>query len=129
MVGASFPHIEFLMTPGQARAVQVDLNAARIGLRYPVDVGLVGDSRRPLQALLPMLDQKSDRSFLVQARKGMADWRRLMEERGTKRDRPMKLQVVAWELGKRLSDTAIVSSDSGTISTWLARQIQAKRGQ
>ena len=56
MVGTSFPHIEFLMTPGQARAVQVDLNAARIGLRYPVDIGLVGDSRRTLQALLPMLD-------------------------------------------------------------------------
>lgn len=129
MVGTSFPYIEFLPTPGQARAVQVDLNPARIGLRYPVDVGLVGDSRRTLQALLPMLDPKSDRSFLVQARKGMADWRRLMEERGTKRDRPMKPQVVAWELGKRLSDTAIVSSDSGTISTWFARQIQAKRGQ
>ncbi|NGZ03555.1 MAG: pyruvate oxidase [Nitrospira sp. WS238] len=129
MVGTSFPYIEFLPTPGQARAVQVDLNPARIGLRYPVDVGLVGDSRRTLQALLPMLDPKSDRSFLVQARKGMAEWRQLMEERGTKRDRPMKPQVVAWELGKRLSDTAIVSSDSGTISTWFARQIQAKRGQ
>lgn len=129
MVGTSFPYIEFLPTPGQARAVQVDLNAARIGLRYPVDVGLVGDSRRTLQALLPMLDPKPDRSFLVQARKGMAEWRQLMEERGTKRDRPMKPQVVAWELGKRLSDTAIVSSDSGTISTWFARQIQAKRGQ
>ncbi|NGZ98584.1 MAG: pyruvate oxidase [Nitrospira sp. WS110] len=129
MVGTSFPYIEFLPTPGQARAVQVDLNPARIGLRYPVDVGLVGDSRRTLQALLPMLDPKPDRSFLVQARKGMAEWRQLMEERGTKRDRPMKPQVVAWELGKRLSDTAIVSSDSGTISTWFARQIQAKRGQ
>ena len=129
MVGTSFPYIEFLPTPGQARAVQIDLNPARIGLRYPIDVGLVGDSRRTLHALLPLLDPQSDRSFLVQARKGMTAWRQLMEERGTKRDRPMKPQVVAWELGKRLSDTAIVSSDSGTISTWFARQIQAKRGQ
>lgn len=129
MIGTSFPYIEFLPRPGQARAVQVDLNPARIGLRYPVEVGLVGDSRRTLQALLPLLDQKSDRSFLAHAQKGMAEWRALMEERGTKRDRPMKPQVVAWELGKRLSDKAIVSSDSGTISTWFARQIQAKRGQ
>ncbi len=129
MIGTSFPYIEFLPRPGQARAVQVDLNPARIGLRYPVEVGLVGDSRRTLQALLPLLDQKSDRSFLAHAQKGMAEWRALMEERGTKRDQPMKPQVVAWELGKRLSDKAIVSSDSGTISTWFARQIQAKRGQ
>lgn len=129
MIGTSFPYIEFLPRPGQARAVQVDLNPARIGLRYPVEVGLVGDSRRTLQALLPLLDQKSNRSFLAHAQKGMAEWRALMEERGTKRDRPMKPQVVAWELGKRLSDKAIVSSDSGTISTWFARQIQAKRGQ
>ncbi|MGE0468230.1 MAG: thiamine pyrophosphate-dependent enzyme [Nitrospira sp.] len=129
MIGTSFPYIEFLPRPGQARAVQVDLNPARIGLRYPVEVGLVGDSRRTLQALLPLLDQRPDRSFLAHAQKGMAEWRQLMEERGTKRDRPMKPQVVAWELGKRLSDKAIVSSDSGTISTWFARQIQAKRGQ
>jgi pyruvate dehydrogenase (quinone)/pyruvate oxidase len=52
-----------------------------------------------------------------------------MEERGTRPDMPMKPQVVAWELGKRLSSTAIVSSDSGTIATWFARQIPAKRGQ
>lgn len=129
MIGTSFPYIEFLPRPGQARAVQIDLNPARIGLRYPVEVGLVGDSRRTLQALLPLLDQKSGRTFLAHAQKGMAEWRALMEERGTKRDQPMKPQVVAWELGKRLSDTAIVSSDSGTISTWFARQIQAKRGQ
>ena len=129
MVGTSFPYIEFLPPPGQARAVQVDLNPARIGLRYPVEVGLVGDSRRTLHALLPLLDQHQDRSFLTRAQKSMTEWRGLMEERGTKRDRPMKPQVVAWELGKRLSDTAIVSSDSGTIATWFARQIQAKRGQ
>lgn len=129
MVGTTFPYIEFLPRPGQARAVQVDLNPARIGLRYPVEVGLVGDSRRTLHALLPLLDQRQDLSFLTRAQKSMAEWRGLMEERGTKRDRPMKPQVVAWELGKRLSDTAIVSSDSGTIATWFARQIQAKRGQ
>ena len=52
-----------------------------------------------------------------------------MEERGTRRDQPMKPQVVAWELGKRLAPTAIVSTDSGTITTWWARQIPAKRGQ
>jgi pyruvate dehydrogenase (quinone)/pyruvate oxidase len=129
MVGTSFPYIEFLPKPGQARAVQIDLDPTRIGLRYPVEVGLVGDTRQTLQVLLPWLDQQKDRSFLQTARQGMQEWWALMEERGTRGDKPMKPQVIAWELGKRLPHTAIVSSDSGTITTWWARQIPAKRGQ
>jgi pyruvate dehydrogenase (quinone) len=129
MVGTSFPYIEFLPKPGQARAVQVDIDAARIGLRYPVEVGLVSDSRRTLQQLLPLLTRNEDRKFLKQAQAGMQHWWTLMEGQGTRSDVPMKPQVVAWELGKRLSDTAIVSSDSGTITTWFARHIRAKRGQ
>jgi pyruvate dehydrogenase (quinone) len=129
MVGSSFPYIEFLPKPGAARGVQIDLDPARIGLRYPVEVGLVGDSQRTLRALLPHLQQKEDRSFLQRAQAETKEWWKLMEEQGTRQDRPMRPQVVAWELGKRLSDSAIVSSDSGTVTTWFARQIQAKRGQ
>lgn len=129
MVGTSFPYIEFLPRPGQARAVQIELDAARIGLRYPIEVGLVGDSRSTLQGLLPLLKRKRDRSFLEQAQTGMKEWWKLMEERGSRKDKPMKPQVVAWELGKRLRDDAIVTCDSGTITTWWARQIPAKRGQ
>jgi pyruvate dehydrogenase (quinone)/pyruvate oxidase len=99
MVGTSFPYIEFLPKPGQAHTVQIDLDPARLGLRYPVEVGLVGDSRQALQVLLPWLEQKKDRSFLETAQKGMQEWWALMEERGTRRDKPMKPQVVAWELG------------------------------
>jgi pyruvate dehydrogenase (quinone) len=129
MVGTSFPYIEFLPKPGAARGVQIDLDPARIGLRYPVEVGLVGDSRRTLRALLPHLQRNENRTLLEYAQAGAKEWWKLMEEQGTRQDRPMKPQVVAWELGKRLSDTAIVSSDSGTIATWFARQIPARRGQ
>src|SRR6185295_10987398 len=129
MVGTSFPYIEFLPRPNQARAVQIELNPARIGLRYPVEVGLIGDSCRTLQLLLPLLKRNAEREFLEQAQKEMTGWRELMERSGTRQDKPMKPQVVAWELGKRLSSTAIVSADSGTIATWWARQIPAKRGQ
>jgi pyruvate dehydrogenase (quinone)/pyruvate oxidase len=129
MVGSSFPYIEFLPEPGQARGVQLDLDPARIGLRYPVEAGLVGDSKRTLQALLPLLEHKEDRRFLHKAQERMKDWRALMEERGTRMDIPMKPQVVAWELGKRLASTAIVSCDSGTVATWWARQIPVRRGQ
>ncbi|HEX6383912.1 MAG TPA: thiamine pyrophosphate-dependent enzyme [Anaerolineae bacterium] len=129
MIGTSFPYIEFLPKPGEARGVQIDIDPVRIGLRYPVEVGLVGDSKRTLQALLPMLNRNQNRSFLEKAQEGMEEWWQLMEERGTRPDKPMKPQVVAWELGKRLRDSAIVSSDSGTIATWWARQIPARRGQ
>jgi pyruvate dehydrogenase (quinone)/pyruvate oxidase len=129
MVGTSFPYLEFLPKPGAARAVQIDLNPARVGLRYPVEVGLVGDSLRTLEVLLPQLAPKEDRKFLEEAQSGMREWRELMEERGTRTDMPMKPHVVAWELGKRLRDDAIVSCDSGTIATWFAQEIPARRGQ
>jgi pyruvate dehydrogenase (quinone)/pyruvate oxidase len=129
MVGTSFPYIEFLPKPDQARGVQIDIDPARIGLRYPVEVGIVGDSRVSLQKLMPLLRRNEDSIFLETAQKGMKKWWELMEERGTRKDHPMYPQVVAWELGKRLADTAIVSSDSGTIATWFARQIPARRGQ
>jgi pyruvate dehydrogenase (quinone)/pyruvate oxidase len=129
MVGSSFPYIEFMPKPGQARGVQIELDATRIGLRYPIEVGLAGDSRRTLQALIPMLQRHDDRRFLETAQRGMKDWWALMEERGTRPDVPMKPEVVAWELGKRLRDDAIVCSDSGTIATWWARHIPVKRGQ
>ncbi|MGH7766124.1 MAG: thiamine pyrophosphate-dependent enzyme [Candidatus Binatia bacterium] len=129
MVGTSFPYIEFLPKPGQARGVQIDSDPTRIGLRYPVEVGLVGDGKITLQKLLPLLARKEHRTFLRRAQEGMKEWWKLMEEQGTRDDVPMKPQVVAWELGKRLSSDAIVSGDSGTVATWLARQIPARRGQ
>ncbi len=129
MIGTSFPYIEFLPKPGQARGVQIDIDAARIGLRYPVEAGVVGDSRVALQKLLPLLRRNDDSGFLEAAQEGMKKWWALMEERGSRKDHPMYPQVIAWELGKRLSDNAIVSADSGTIATWFARQLRARRGQ
>ena len=129
MVGTSFPYIEFLPKPGAARGVQIEIDPTRIGLRYPIEAGLVGDSRRTLQALIPMLQRHDDRRFLEKAQRHMHEWWQVMEERGTRADVPMKPEVVAWELGKRLNDDAIVISDSGTIATWWARHIRVKRGQ
>jgi pyruvate dehydrogenase (quinone) len=129
IVGSSFPYIEFLPKPDQARGVQIDLNPTRLGLRYPIEAGLVGDSRKALEALIPMLKPKEDRSFLEKAQKGMKEWNELMLSRATRTDHPMKPQVVAHELGKRLRSDAIVSCDSGTITTWWARHVPVKRGQ
>jgi pyruvate dehydrogenase (quinone) len=123
MVGTSFPYIEFYPKPGQARAVQIDIDATRIGLRYPVEAGLVGDAGRVIEALLPRLDHKEDRAFLEGAQQEMSKWRELMQERGTRDDFPMKPQVVTHELDKLLADNTIVTTDSGTITTWVARHL------
>jgi len=129
IAGSSFPYIEFMPKPGQARGVQIDLDPVRIGLRYPVEVGLVGDTKRTLQLLLPLLKPRSKRSFLTQAQEGMREWNKFMRLQETVQTSPMKPQVLAAELSLRLPDTAIVNCDSGTIATWWARHIQAKRGQ
>ncbi|HEU0297088.1 MAG TPA: thiamine pyrophosphate-dependent enzyme [Anaerolineales bacterium] len=129
IIGSSFPYIEYYPKPGQARGVQIEIESERVGLRYPVEVGLVGDSQKVLEQLLLLLDHHTDRKFLEKAQEGMQKWSRLMEEQGTREDIPMKPQVLAWELGKRLREDAIVSCDSGTIATWWARQIPVKRGQ
>jgi pyruvate dehydrogenase (quinone) len=129
IAGSSFPYIEFYPKPGKARCVQIDRDPARIALRYPVECALVGDSRGTLAALLPLLQRKTDRSFLEQAQADMAKWRDLMATRETDRSMPMKPQVVAHELGMRLPDNAIVTADSGTITVWGARHFPAKEGQ
>jgi pyruvate dehydrogenase (quinone)/pyruvate oxidase len=129
IVGSAFPYIEFMPAPGQARAVQIDRDPERIGLRYPVEVGLVGDSKFTLEALIKQLKRNENRAFLKRAQNGMRAWNALMKERATRMDKPMKPQVVAAELGQRLPDNAIVTCDSGTITTWWARHIPVKRGQ
>jgi len=128
IIGSSFPYIEFLPEPGQAKCVQIDLDPQRISLRYPADVGLIGSSRACLRALMPLL-KKHDKGFLKKAQRAKKDWEELMEERGTWMDTPLKPQVVGWELGKRIPPNAIVTSDSGTITTWWARYVPARRGQ
>ena len=129
MIGTSFPYIEYLPKPGQARGVQIDRDPSRIGLRYPVEVGLVGDTRRVIEGLLPLLQRRQDRSFLKRIQDGMKEWRSAQEVWENSADVPMKPQRLASELGRRLRDDAIVSVDSGTITAWWARHIFVKDGQ
>jgi pyruvate dehydrogenase (quinone)/pyruvate oxidase len=126
IVGSTFPYVEFYPQPGKARAVQIELDPKRIGMRYPIDVGLVGDSQRVLSELLPLLKKNDSGKFLEAAQESMREWRELMHERGTRRDMPMKPQVVTEELNKLLDDDAIVITDSGTITAWTARHVDMR---
>jgi len=126
IIGSSFPYLEFYPKPGQAKTVQIDIDAARIGLRHQVDVGLVGQSWDVLRALLPLLHAKKDRRFLEKAQERTRQWNDLMEARSTRMDKPLKPQVVAHQLNRFLSDDAIICCDTGTITTWAARHIKIK---
>jgi pyruvate dehydrogenase (quinone) len=126
IAGSSFPYLEFYPKPGQAKTIQIELDATRIGLRHAIDVALVGDCRDVLRALLPLVTYKDDRTFIEQAQARMTRWNKLMEVRGTRADLPLKPQVVAHHLNALLRDDAIVSADSGTIATWAARHIHIR---
>jgi pyruvate dehydrogenase (quinone)/pyruvate oxidase len=126
IVGSTFPYIEFYPQPGKAKAVQIELDPKRVGMRYPVDIGLVGDSKRVLSELLPLLRKNDSSKFLEAAQKSMREWRELMNERGTRRETPMKPQVVTHELNKLIDDDAILITDSGTITAWTARHVDMR---
>jgi len=129
MVGTSFPYLEFYPKHDRCRGVQIDRDPSRIGLRYPVEVGLCGDAKATLQTLMPLITRRGDRAFLERAQKGMGEWRELVRSRAERDDVPLKPQVVASTLSELLADDAIVSTDSGTITTWAARYIDIRRRQ
>jgi pyruvate dehydrogenase (quinone) len=126
IAGSSMPYVEFYPKPGKTKAVQIDINPSRIGLRHPIDIGLAGECGTVLSALLPLVQKKTDRSFLEKAQKNMHSWKELMAKRGTRADTPIKPQVVVWELNKLLDDDAIVVTDSGTITDLTARFIHMR---
>ncbi len=129
IAGSCFPYIEFYPKPGKAKCVQIDMDPQRIGLRYPAHIGLVGDCARVLSALLPKVQPKQDRSFLSKTQQRMKEWREVMKVRGTRQDKPMKPEVVAYELNKYVTDDAVISTDSGTITTWIARHLEIRGNQ
>ncbi|MGH9552468.1 MAG: thiamine pyrophosphate-binding protein, partial [Terriglobales bacterium] len=107
MIGTSFPYTEFLPKVGQARCVQIDDKPDRIGLRYPVEVGLVGDAKRTLIELLPYINRNEDRAFLEKAQSGMVRWWEQLAKRSEREDQPIKPQRVAELLSELASNDAI----------------------
>jgi pyruvate dehydrogenase (quinone) len=128
MIGTSFPYIDYLPKPGQARGIQIDIKSEKIGLRYPVEIGLVGDSKLVLSALIPLLKQKENQEFLKSKQKAMENWNKLLEEKSTRTDKPIKPQVIAKAVSDELEDNAIISVDCGTNTTWAARYINIRKG-
>ncbi|HWF32392.1 MAG TPA: thiamine pyrophosphate-requiring protein [Solirubrobacteraceae bacterium] len=128
MVGSSFPYSEFLPEEGKARGVQIDLDGRMVGIRYPMEANLIGDSKLTLRALLPLLERKTDRSWLEKIEKGVEDWWRLIDQRANQPANPINPQLIFHELSKRLPDGAILTSDSGSAANWYARDVKLRPG-
>jgi pyruvate dehydrogenase (quinone) len=127
IVGSASSYAEFWPPPGQARTVQIDLNADRVGLRTPVEVGLVGHAGPTLEALLPLLRRRTSHPFLDRARTMVDADRALLAEQAASPRQPMRPQVVTQALSELLPDRAIVTGDAGS-NTFVSSRLQLRRG-
>ncbi|HEX6703918.1 MAG TPA: thiamine pyrophosphate-requiring protein [Albitalea sp.] len=128
MVGSGFPYAEFLPKEGQARGVQIDVDARMLGIRYPMEVNLVGDSAATLRALIPFLQRKTERAWRERIERDVARWWRVLEARAKNEAKPINPQRVFWELSPRLPENCIVTCDSGSCAHWFARDVRLQRG-
>jgi pyruvate dehydrogenase (quinone) len=128
MVGSAFPYSEYLPAEGQARGVQIDIDARMVSLRYPMEMNLIGDSRETLRALLPHLKRKSERSWRSTIEKNVAQWWKVLEQRAMAKADPINPQRVFWELSSRLPERVILTCDSGSAANWYARDLKVRRG-
>jgi pyruvate dehydrogenase (quinone) len=126
IVGSNFPYSQFLPEFGQARGVQIDIDGALVGMRYPTEVNLVGDARTTLQALLPMLSGPTDRAWREKIEENVARWWRTMQRQAMLDANPVNPMRIVWELSERLPLNAIVSADSGSVANWYARHLRIR---
>ncbi|GAA0477021.1 pyruvate oxidase [Actinoplanes capillaceus] len=121
MLGTNFPYTKHLPEPGKVRVLQVDVEQTRIGTRLPTEVPLIGDVAATLEALLPRLERRADRSHLEKYQEAMREWRgRMTALQDPERD-PIAPQYLAACIDELATDDAVLCCDSGTIATWAAR--------
>jgi pyruvate dehydrogenase (quinone) len=128
MVGSSFPYSEWLPEFGQARGVQIDIDGRLVGMRYPMEVNLVGDSAETLRALVGLLRQKEDRSWRETIEENVSRWWEILDAQAHEAAEPLNPQLLFHELSQRLPDRAILTSDSGSATDWWARHLRLRSG-
>ena len=127
-VGSNFPYTQFLPDLDQARAVQIDRSGKWIGMRYPYEINLVGDAKSTLQALIPLLERKPDRSWREQIEKQVASWWTTVQRTAMTDADPLNPMRIFWELSERMPDNAIIAADSGSAANWYARHLKFHAG-
>ncbi len=128
MIGSGFPYSEFLPKEGQARGVQIDIDAKMLGLRYPMEVHLHGDSKETLMELIPLLEHKEDRSWREEIEDNIREWWKALESKAMADAKPVNPQRVFWELSPRMPDNCIITADSGSSANWFARDLKIREG-
>jgi pyruvate dehydrogenase (quinone) len=128
LVGTNDPWTEFYPAPGQARAVQVDIDGRHLAMRYPVEVPLLGDAAETLRALLPMLPERTDRGWRGRVGGWVDEWRALAAERASAAAEPVNPQGVVRELSAHLPDDVALAVDVGSVTYWYARHVQLPPG-
>jgi pyruvate dehydrogenase (quinone) len=128
MVGTSFPYSEWLPEEGQARGVEIDIDPRYIGIRYPIEANLVGDSKETLRTLIPLLERKQDRSWREKVESEVHEWWRVLDDRAHDHGDPINPELVAYEFSPRIPDGAILTADSGSGTNWWAQYLKLRKG-
>jgi pyruvate dehydrogenase (quinone) len=128
MIGTTFPYAEFLPKEGAVRAVQIDIDARNLAIRYPCDVNLTGDAADTLFALLPLLQKRERGAWRERIARDKDDFGRVERKRAADSGQPINPQLVFTELSPRLPDLAIITADAGTTANWSARNLDLRGG-
>ncbi len=128
MIGSSFPYSQFLPPYGQARGVQIDIDGKMIGIRYPMELNLVGDARDTLREIIPLVERKIERSWREKIEGEIKQWWKVVEARAMDDADPLNPQRVFWELSPRLPENCILTADSGSGTNWYARDVKIRKG-
>lgn len=125
MLGTDFPYTNFL--PDDVKIVQIDIRPEQLGRRAKVDIGLCGDIKTTLQALLPMLQTKTDDSFLMKQLKRYEEVKKDLaaytDHKG--KENQIHPEYVMYEINKLAFDDAIFTVDTGMTCVWGARYLEA----
>lgn len=123
LLGTQFPYRAFY--PEKARIIQIDINPGSLGSHCHVDEAYVGDVKTTLQALLPQLTSKTDRSHLDSALEHYVDARKSLDELAQPNDKqPIHPQYLAQQISHYASEDAIFTCDVGTPTVWAARYLK-----
>jgi pyruvate dehydrogenase (quinone) len=126
-VGSNFPYTQFMPKFDQARGIQIDRDGSFIGMRYPYELNIVADAAAALQALIPKLERKTERSWRKTIEKNVSDWWDTMQRQAmTDSNLPevVNPQRLVWELSEQLPPNAMVAADSGSSANWYARDLR-----
>ncbi|MEX6689789.1 thiamine pyrophosphate-binding protein [Danxiaibacter flavus] len=124
IIGSTMPHLEYYPDPEKAKAVQIDRNPQKLGMRFPIDAGVSGDVRATLQALIPRLKDNSEKNFLKKAQQLMAEWKQCINKMEMQKTSPVKPPFLVAEVSKLLKEDALISIDTGAHTVFTARHLQ-----